>query len=58
MPRFESTITKRCIQIVLLSELCLRKTEIGLLKIYDVALLQKMSLHNEIEAQVHSEDIY
>lgn len=45
-------------KIVLLSEQHLRKTEIHLLKMYAVALLQKMSLHNEIETQAHSEDIY
>lgn len=45
MPHFESTVTKRHVQIVLLSELCLRMTE-------DAAvLLKKISLHNKTEAQ-------
>lgn len=51
MPHFESTVTKRHMQIVLLSELCLRMTEIHLLKMYAVALLQKISMHNKTEAQ-------
>lgn len=48
-PHCEITITKRCIQIVLFSELCLRKTEIHLLKITAAALFQKMSLHMRLK---------
>lgn len=44
--------------MVLLSELCLRKAEMHLLKIFAVILLQNMHLHDETEAQVHLKDIY
>lgn len=39
-PHFESTVTKRHMQIVLLSELCLRMTEIHLLKMNSSAKVE------------------
>lgn len=55
MPHFESSVMERPTPVVPLSELCLRKAGIPLLKTHAAALLRKMSPHSGTEAREHAE---